>query len=326
MRSHLVPLIAVMLAIAIAPVEAQLIRRSRGSVCPPVHHQTQVHHDVHDDDLLIVEQEELLTTAVIELLEQRLQFESQAAITVQNNFNAFPANLGTTLYGYAAYPTGANPASPFTAPSQYSPYTLDPGAMMREAQRMADRAGDLHGQAVTSYERLGTLALQTGSQADTIRAQTEQLRAQAELIRASTPPPAAQPSTLIAPLSAPAPQVQRLTSGTQSICITPDGAGGFRITLDDGSGHQQQQATPVGPAADQISRGIAIMQTHCASCHTGQQSKGDFIMFDEVGLTPDAINKLDRIYERASNTTMPPDPLPKLSDRELAELSLLLNE
>lgn len=333
MRPRVGLLIAAMLAIAAAPVDAQLIRRSRGTVCPPVSHHQQVHHD-NDDDLLIVQQEDIVTAAVLELLTERQLLESQAAsITVQNNFNAFPNNLGTTLYGYAAYPTAANPASPFTAPSPYSPYTIDPGSMMREAQRMADRAGDLHGQAVSSYERLGTLALTTGSQADTIRAQTEQLRAQAELIRASTPPPAAQQSTLIAPLSAPAlgaqPQVQRLTSGTQSICITPDGSGGFRITLDDGSGHQQLAAPagqPVGPEQGSIARGIAILQTHCASCHTGDSSKGKFIMFDDIGLTKDAINQLDRIFERASNTTMPPDPLPKLTDREIAELSLLLPE
>jgi mono/diheme cytochrome c family protein len=235
-----------------------------------------------------------------------------------------PAGLAGTVYGYQAEPQ----------PLRANPYQLDPGAMLREAARLTDSSQALTAQSLKVYERFGVDAL-------AITAQNEQLRARAALIDATAP--GALPLTQ-RPAQA---QAQSINAGGATICIEPDGSGGFVIrvqpTADAAAG--PVPPTPETPAEEptvnvlpappavtaDLPEGVRTLSTRCASCHTGADAKGGLALFADAH-TLNAIDEplAEKILSEALAGRMPPQtnaagqPIPTLTDRELATLQLLL--
>lgn len=295
-----VAIVAALLVACVDPTLADGFRRRRvvcnSTYCPPA--VVAVDHFAQD----------------VAIVADVFQEPPASAIVVQNNYNGAPLNLGSTIYGYAA--------DPLRSPLASNPYQVDPGSVLREAARLADRSAALTSETVTAYQTLGTLALQSGAQADTIRAQTEQLRAQAELIRAATPQ-AIQAAPILAPQVQ---QVQRLTSGSQTICIEPDGRGGFSIRVEGSQAEATHAPEAEVDSSNSVPLGVRVLQQRCASCHNESNAKGELSLFSADLSTLSAIDEdlAARILDRTQAGSMPPQPEPELTRRELAALELLL--
>lgn len=278
----------------------------RRNVCQPTRivSSSSVHHDstaikIIDDSAIVLAEADLLG-----------QSYSAAPIIVQNNFAAPPAGLGTTVYGYSAAPLGKNAA----------PYRVDPTAIMREAARQTELSQQLMRESVSVYRTLGTDAIGLAA----LQEQTAQLRARAELISATEPAEFVQ--------QAPAPAaVQRLQSGSQTICITPDGSGGFRIHFEGAPAvaPETPATAPPNDAASDVPNAVKILHQHCAACHTGSAAKGGVELFADSAtfIEPDQATAA-RVLESVRSGSMPEgingaQPA-TLTDRELAELTIYL--
>ena len=233
-----------------------------------------------------------------------------------------PAALAGTVYGYQSQPLAQQ--------LQANPYHVDPAQMLRDAARFADSSQALAQRSLDVYQRIGVDAL-------AIRAESEQLRARAALIEATRPQsPVGQ---LVAGGSG---QAQHLTAGGASICVEPDGSGGFVIRIVPTSPATApqppaaaDQVEPIDPpaATTDVPEGVHTLAARCASCHTGATAKGGVELFADAS----TLNAIDgdlakRILAEALAGTMPPktdaagQPLPELTDREVATLRLLLEE
>jgi mono/diheme cytochrome c family protein len=279
---------------------------SRRTVCAPVQLQ-QVHnaHSLHHVQAVGV-------APVIAQQVAPIYAAPAAPIIVQNNYPPAPQGLGSTIYGYAADPLGAQAL-------RGNPYQIDPSQILREAARLTDSSQQLTREALGVYQTLGADALG-------LAAQTEQLRARAALIEASKPDPL--PASITSQQQQQ--QVQRLSSGGQTICITPDGAGGFTIRVE-GETATAQQPQMSQPVADGIPAGVRVLQARCASCHTGPNGKGGLNLFSDATTFAGADQALaDKILESVRSGAMPPatnaagEQLQLLSETELAQLQILL--
>lgn len=230
-----------------------------------------------------------------------------------------PATQAGTVYGYAAEPLRANP------------YQIDPAQIVREAARLADGSQALARQSLEVYSRFGTDTLG-------IAAETEQLRARAALIEATRP----AAGGLVAPIRAES-RAQSITAGGATICIEPDGAGGFTIRVSppaatapeppsSSSSPHPAPAEPIDtPAAGDVPEGVRTLAARCASCHTAPDAKGGLALFADANtLNPIDETLAKSILSQALAGTMPPTtdsagrPLDPLTDREIATLRLLL--
>lgn len=225
-----------------------------------------------------------------------------------------PATHAGTVYGYSAEPLRANA------------YHVDPAEIVREAARLVDGSQSLARQSLEVYGRFGTDALG-------MAAATEQLRARAALIEATRPDAAG----LVAPLrSGP----QALTAGGATICVEPDGAGGFTIRVSPTGSASPPPAAPEpidtppatsAPPTGDVPEGVRTLAARCASCHTAPNAKGGLELFaDARTLNPIDETLAKSILSAALAGTMPPTtdasgrPLAPLDDREIATLRLLL--
>lgn len=226
-----------------------------------------------------------------------------------------PAGLAGTVYGYAA--------QPIAQPLQANPYRLDPGEMLRDAARLTESAQSLAGRSLDVYQRFGVDAL-------AIQAETEQLRARAALIDATRPQ---SPAALTTDHG----QAQRLSVGGASICVEPDGRGGFLIRVvpagDSPATESIPQPQPPSAATsdDQVPEGVRTLAARCASCHTGDTAKGGLQLFADANtLNPIDAETAQAILTEALTGRMPPTTdasgaaLSPLTERELATLRLLL--
>jgi len=230
-----------------------------------------------------------------------------------------PAGLSGTLYGYAAPPAPQH--------LQANPYRLEPGEMLRDAARLTESAQALAGRSLEVYQRFGVDAL-------AIQAETEQLRARAALIDATRPQSPAALTTSHDRSSS-----QAITAGGATICIEPDGQGGFVIRVVP-SRESAAAATPepiepieaeASPPSADVPEGVRTLAARCASCHTGDTAKGGLVLFaDEHTLNPIDSETAGRLLTEALAGRMPPTTnaagaaIPPLTDRELATLRLLL--
>jgi hypothetical protein len=229
-----------------------------------------------------------------------------------------PATQAGTVYGYTAEPLRANT------------YQIDPAQIVREAARLADGSQALARQSLEVYSRFGSDTLG-------IAAETEQLRARAALIEATRP----GGDGLVAPIRADS-RAQSITAGGATICIEPDGAGGFTIRVSPqassiaepptSSSPSPPSAEPIDtPAPGDVPEGVRTLAAKCASCHTAPNAKGGLELFaDSSTLNPIDSTLAKNILSQALAGTMPPTtdsagrPLEPLSDREIATLRLLL--
>lgn len=248
-------------------------------------------------------------------------YAAPSAPLVQNHFYGQAPLLGSTVYGYSS-----NPA---VEPLRQA-YQVDPAAVLREAALLARQSQEYARENVAAYSQLGGLAITAAGTAAELQAQTDQLRARADLIAATSPPPGT-----VAAFTAPttqAHQVQRLVSGGQTICITPDGSGGFSIRVEGSSSssssmQSSSSSSPTSePAAQPYSQGLAVLKTRCASCHSGENAKGSLTLFDAggnfLGLTAD---QAADVLASVESGRMPKPPAAQLTDTELAALTLLLS-
>lgn len=231
-------------------------------------------------------------------------YQQQAApIVIQNNFPAANAQ-GSTLYGY-------------TQPQVYNPFVVDPNTLLREAAALTSASQKLTADALGLYDRLGSDAL-------TYAAQNDQLRARAELLRSSLPLTEGNAAALTA------------GSQSQSITLTPDGKGGWKVDVNSTTsgattGNQQTAPQPHGDTPTPpvpTSAGLDVLQARCAKCHTGSNSKGDFVMFDDSGVFNPAMSNFDKekIISVSNSGLMPPKPAAILTETELAAVITFLRQ
>ena len=122
----------------------------------------------------------------------------------------------------------------------------------------------------------------------------------------------------------------------QAVCITPDGAGGFSIRVEPGALTAEElpspaPATDAAASTDDVPPGVRVLQSRCASCHTGAAAKGGLILFTDPE-TFAGVDRAtaDRILDSVRSGAMPPPTnaagaaLQPLSDVELAQLQILL--
>jgi mono/diheme cytochrome c family protein len=312
-RSLFATLVVALLATLVAPDDS-LAGGGLGSrrlVCGPVRCAP---HVAHAAPLAIVDH------AVAQVIAAPQIAYPAAPIIVQNNYPAAPIGIGSTVYGYA---------DPATAALQAAPYRVDPAQILREAARLTDGSQQLTREALTVYRELGTDALG-------VAAQAELLRAQAALIEATKPDPLPTGGLVPAQLQTGSPQ--RLVSGGQTICITPDGAGGFSIRVEPGTSASTPEQLPApaathdaAAATDEVPPGVRVLQSRCAACHTGAAAKGGLVLFTDPE-TFAGVDRAtaDRILESVRSGAMPPpknaagEALQPLTDVELAQLQILL--
>jgi len=313
-RIAVAAIVAALLALLVTPDDS-LAGGGLGSrrlVCGPVRCAPHVAHVAHAAPLAIVDH------SVAQLVAAPQVAYPATPIIVQNNYPAAPIGIGSTVYGYA---------DPATAALQAAPYRVDPAQILREAARLTDGSQALTREALTVYRELGTDALG-------VAAQAELLRAQAALIEATKPDPL--PTGGLVPSQLRSQTAQRLVSGGQTICITPDGAGGFSIRVEPGALTAEElpspaPATDAAASTDDVPPGVRVLQSRCASCHTGAAAKGGLILFTDPE-TFAGVDRAtaDRILDSVRSGAMPPPTnaagaaLQPLSDVELAQLQILL--
>ncbi len=95
---------------------------------------------------------------------------------------------------------------------------------------------------------------------------------------------------------------------------------------------QAPQATPPVdpmaplPQAAPVAVGpLAVLQTHCAACHTGAKSKGGVVIFDAPGQLAADVNRFD-LYEIVAAGKMPPAPKPKVAPSDVTALRQWVRE
>lgn len=230
-------------------------------------------------------------------------YVAPAPVTIVNNYPPAPATV-QSVYGYSYGGVGAQPL-------QYNPFQVDPSEILREAARLTDRSQNLAGESLRVYQQLGTDAM---AQAGMVA----QLQARAALIESSKPVVTESVRTEIrSDFSA---ERQAMTQG-QTICLVPDGQGGYRVEIGG-----QAQAGP-SPAEE----GLAVLQSRCASCHTGSGSQGGFTMFNDDGsLLQLTGEQKGKILSLTNFGVMPPktnangQSIPELTENELAAVRLFL--
>lgn len=260
----------------------QLLRRNSHS-SHSSHAQCAPQAVVVQDDVLVLDQQ------------QFIPYQNQSPIIIQNNYPPVPQNI-SSLYGYAPQQLG------------YNPFQVDPAEMLREAARLADRQSQLQSETIKVYQQLGTDAL---GQAGLIA----QLQARAALIDSTRPVVTQSLSTQITTGQVQQPQAM---SQDQTICLIPDGQGGYRVQI----GGQPSSSLP---AENGSVEGLGILQTRCASCHTGSSEKGGgFALFlDDGTMRQLSETEKDRTLTLTRLGVMPQGSDP-LSDTEYAALQLLL--
>lgn len=90
---------------------------------------------------------------------------------------------------------------------------------------------------------------------------------------------------------------------------------------------QREGGIPQGALPEVASardRALAVLQSRCAACHTGDAAKGGVKMFDAQG-RPGDVNPFT-LWDAADARKMPPDPRPKLTAQELATLRQWVRE
>lgn len=228
-----------------------------------------------------------------------------APIIVQNNYPPVPATI-QSVYGYSYAPGQALPQA-----LGYNPFQADPSEILREAARLTDRSQNLASESLQVYQRLGTDAL---GQAGLVA----QLQARAALIESSKPV-VTQEQSLEVRTSSAGSQPQAQTAGGM-ICLVPDGRGGYRIV----------QGGDAAPSPAEGLEGVKVLQTRCASCHTGSGSQGGFKMFEDDGsMVQFNQDQKAKILSLTKFGVMPPaqdaagNSIPQLSDVEVAAIQLL---
>ena len=247
------------------------------------------------------QQRRVVVDNVVEV--QQAAYVPQAApIIVQNNFPPVPATV-SSIYGYQSHAQGLN----------YNPFQVDPSEILREAARLTDRSQNLTSESLRVYQQLGTDAL---GQAGLVA----QLQARTALIEASRPVVVESQSVSVQTQSHTAPQA--LVGSSQVICLVPNGDGTYRIQVGEGS----QASLP----EEGVSEGAQILMNKCVGCHSGPDAEAGFVMSDDQGLVAFNPEQRTKILTSIKLNAMPPttnsagEPLPELSDTEVAAIQLYL--
>lgn len=234
-----------------------------------------------------VQYQQVIAQPVVAQYQQPYQ---QQPIVIQNNYPPVGVGVGTTQYGYAQQQVAYA--------SQPQLYSLDPTAVLREAARLTERAQDLADKGLGTYERISAVAL------------TQQT---------------VQQSLVSSPQPQQAPQAVR-AGGSQSICITPDGLGGYKITLVDqpqaeapAPAPPQSQSDPAGSSTPGIEQRFAsIVSRSCTGCHNFGKASGGLSLVDGNGALPPLTDaQVAKVLDEVESGRMPKDAAP-LSDDDVA--------